>query len=204
MKENKKERPIEQEAVNTTIVGGRPPGAGKPVGNIPRGIEVLVKKASIDSAFESLLLEKRADAAKEIELALEPSEVMMLNAVPREQLESIIAKTSIKPSQRVAFMGKVAALMIVALSASVGCKKTDDNQKTEGKKPEYNENEFPPSVEEGHRPDRPEETYISPEWEKVMKEGFANYRRRILAEQKKKEEELKIMPPTAGIRPDSF
>ena len=38
------DRPQEQEAVRTTIVGGRPPGSGKSVGNIPRGIEVLVKK----------------------------------------------------------------------------------------------------------------------------------------------------------------
>ena len=59
----KKERPPEQEAVNTTIVGGRPPGCGKPVGEIPRGIEILVKKASVDEAFKELLLARRAEAA---------------------------------------------------------------------------------------------------------------------------------------------
>ena len=32
-------RPVEQEAVRTTIVGGRPPGSGKSVGAIPRGID---------------------------------------------------------------------------------------------------------------------------------------------------------------------
>ncbi|MCP4231568.1 MAG: hypothetical protein GY771_15670, partial [bacterium] len=42
---------IEREAVRTTIVGGRPPGSGKSNGSIPRGIEVLVKKASVDAVF---------------------------------------------------------------------------------------------------------------------------------------------------------
>jgi hypothetical protein len=35
------DRPREQEAVRMTIVGGRPSGSGQPVGDIPRGIEVL-------------------------------------------------------------------------------------------------------------------------------------------------------------------
>ena len=47
---------MEQEAVRTTIVGGRPPGCGQPVGQIPRGIEVLVKKAAVDPEFKTLLL----------------------------------------------------------------------------------------------------------------------------------------------------
>ena len=38
-------QPLEQESVRTTIVGGRPPGSGKPMGNVPRGIEVLLKKS---------------------------------------------------------------------------------------------------------------------------------------------------------------
>ena len=33
---------VEQESVRTTIVGGRPPGCGQPIGPIPRGIEILV------------------------------------------------------------------------------------------------------------------------------------------------------------------
>jgi hypothetical protein len=39
--DKKPEKPKEKEAVYTTIVGGRPPGCGTQVGNIPRGIEVL-------------------------------------------------------------------------------------------------------------------------------------------------------------------
>lgn len=92
--------------------------------DIPRGIEVLVKKASIDPAFKKLLVEKRADAAKTIDLRLELSEIAMINAVPEAQLESIISRTIVLPRQRKVFLGRVAALMIVALGAAVintGC-----------------------------------------------------------------------------------
>mgnify|MGYP000513039370 CR=1 FL=1 len=209
MKEQKKERPIEQEAVKTTIVGGRPPGSGKPVGKIPRGIEVLVKKASIDSAFKTLLLEKRADAAKEIELALEPSEVMMLNAVPREQLESIITKTTIRPSQRAAFMGKVAALMIVALTATSGCKKVSEGIRPD--RPEYENENYQPEETEGVRPDRPE--YKEETEEKEPENIPAPTGIRPDIPEVNKEEEIAPEPPedekkeypdhlTKGIRPD--
>jgi hypothetical protein len=116
-------RPIEHEAVKTTIVGGRPPGSGKPVGPIPRGIEVLIKKAAVDPEFKALLLEKRADAAREIGLVLDPAEAMMLRAAPAAQLEAIIARTSVAPSQRSAFLGRAAAVMLVALGAGTiaGC-----------------------------------------------------------------------------------
>ena len=193
MKEQKKGRPIEHEAMKTTIVGGRPPGAGKPVGKIPRGIEVLVKKASIDSVFKTLLLEKRADAAKEIELALEPSEVMMLNAVPREQLESIIAKTTIRPGQRAAFMGKVAALMIVALSASVGCDKGAPREKpSEGIRPDREEyREYTKGCEPDIPPPKEKEPEVSPKSGDETSEG----------KETSKEEAKSILAPT-GIRPD--
>ena len=61
---------IECEAVRTTIVGGRPPGSGTSIGSIPRGIEVLVKKAAVDPAFRTLLLERRGQAAEAIGLVL--------------------------------------------------------------------------------------------------------------------------------------
>ena len=115
--------------------------------NIPRGIEVIVKKASVDPAFKKLLLEKRADAAKTIDLKLEPSEIAMLNTVPQTQLESIISRTVVFPKQRKAFLGKVAALMVVALGAStIGCG-SEDNAETKGIRPER--------LTEGCRPDRP-------------------------------------------------
>jgi hypothetical protein len=47
METRKGEGYAEQPAIRTTIVGWRPPGPGKDVGSVPRGIEVLVKKAAV-------------------------------------------------------------------------------------------------------------------------------------------------------------
>ena len=122
MSERKNERLPEREAVRTTIVGGRPPGPGKDNGAIPRGIEVLVKKASVDGEFRGRLLTQRARAADEIDLILAPPEVTMLNMIPVEQLERIIAATKVPEFQRLAFMGKAAAAMLVALGLTgAGC-----------------------------------------------------------------------------------
>ena len=115
-------RPAEKEAIRTTIVGGRPPGCGEDVGEIPRGIEILVKKASVDAEFEKVLLEKRADAAEVIGLELTPAETAMLNAVPRAQLEVIIARATVEPKNKRAFLGAAAAVMLVALGAMQGCR----------------------------------------------------------------------------------
>lgn len=118
----------EREAVRTTIVGGRPPGSGKALGPIPRGIEVLVKKASVDPAFRLALLNNRAAAANEIGLKLEPAEAMMLNGAAAPQLEAIIGATRVHPTQRSAFLTKVAAVMLAAMGLTqIGC---DDNQPT--------------------------------------------------------------------------
>jgi hypothetical protein len=110
--------PQEFPAVVTTIVGGRPPGCGKQVGQIPRGIEVLVKKASVDPGFRSRLLASRSAAAREIGLALEPAEAMMLDLVPAAQLEAIIVQTTVEPAKQSLFLGKAAAVMLAALGAS--------------------------------------------------------------------------------------
>ncbi len=161
MKKDTKKRPVEQMAVKTTIVGGRPPGPGKSVGDSPRGIEVLVKKASIDREFKELLLEKRADAAKKIDLSLGPPEIAMLDAVPAAQLEAIISKTTVRPRQRKAFLGKVAALMIVALGASTfesGCERTEKTKGIGPDRPEKKEQEERRNRErltDGCRPDYP-------------------------------------------------
>lgn len=110
--------PQEMPAVVTTIVGGRPPGCGKQLGQIPRGIEVLVKKASVDPAFRARLLAARSGAAHEIGLSLEPAEAMMLDLVPATQLDAIIAQTKVEPSKQPLFLGKAAAVMLAALGAS--------------------------------------------------------------------------------------
>jgi hypothetical protein len=105
-------------AVRTTIVGGRPPGCGKMLGEIPRGIEVLVKKAAVDPAFRRLLLARRAEAAEEIGLVLQPAEVALLDAVPDQQLRAVIDRTRVAPEVRPAFLGKAAAVMLVALGVT--------------------------------------------------------------------------------------
>jgi len=108
----------EQPAVRTTIVGGRPPGSGKGVGDVPRGMEILVKKAAVDAAFREILVAERAAAADRIALKLEPSETAMLAAIPAGQLERVIAGTRVSPHLRAAFMGYTAAVMLAALGAT--------------------------------------------------------------------------------------
>ena len=126
--DKKSEKPKEQEAVYTTIVGGRPPGSGTSIGNIPRGIEVLVKKASVDEEFRKLLLEKRAEAAKEIELELDQTEAAMLGAISREQLEKIIDNTKVPTEHKGIFLRKLgkAMLAIVLAGAASGMMKSCD------------------------------------------------------------------------------
>ena len=90
--------------------------------DVPRGIEVLVKKASIDAEFRALLMESRLDAAASIGLELKPAEMAMLEAIPPRQLEAIIAAAKVDPPARPAFLGKVAAAMLIALGATaVSC-----------------------------------------------------------------------------------
>jgi hypothetical protein len=115
----------ESVAAKTTIVGARPPGPGRQLEDVPRGIEVLIKKASVDPAFRQLLLDKRAEAAREIALELLPAEIMALNAIPRSQLEKTIEKTTVPDPQRRAFLGQVGAVMLAALTLGLsGCDET--------------------------------------------------------------------------------
>ncbi len=106
--EPRKDRPEEMPAVRTTIVGGRPPGAGTQIGAIPHNLEILIQKAAVDPEFKARLLEKRSAAAAELEMTLGPAEVAMLDAVPAEQLEAIIAGTKVPEATRRALLGKVA------------------------------------------------------------------------------------------------
>ncbi|MGD8718950.1 MAG: Os1348 family NHLP clan protein [Candidatus Zixiibacteriota bacterium] len=111
------------DAARTTIVGGRPPEAAAIPRAIPRGIEVLVKKAAVDPAFRDMLLEKRAEAAQSIGLKLTPEEAAMLAAVPLAQLEGIIAHTRVSPKLRPAFLGYAATAMLAALGIGTSCSK---------------------------------------------------------------------------------
>lgn len=111
----KSKQPKEQDAVFTTIVGGRPPGSGTKVGAIPHGIEVLVKKASVDMEFRKKLIEKRGEAAQEIELELTEAEKNMLSSISIEQLEKIIDNTKVKPEHQEIFLGNVGKLMLAVV-----------------------------------------------------------------------------------------
>ena len=121
----------EADAVRTTIVGGRPPGSGRNNVAVPRGIEVLVKKAAVDAEFRTLLLEQRGTAAASIELQLDPAESAILNAIPQTQLARIVDQTVVGSELRSAFLGRAAAVMLAALGAGIaaGCGKAGDQAK---------------------------------------------------------------------------
>lgn len=102
---------------DTTIVGARPPADGKFLARLPQGIEVLVRKASVDPAFKQALLADRPTAASGIGLELSSSEQALLKAVPDSQLRAIIEATVVEPGIRPAFLGRTAAVMLAALSA---------------------------------------------------------------------------------------
>lgn len=130
---------------------------------IPQGIEVLVRKASVDPAFRALLLEQRAAAAGQIGLALDPAEAMMLAAVPAAQLEAIIARTDVPQEHRRAFLGQAAAAMVAALGAMAGgaCLAGVQSPPTKGIRPDpplvapTGIRPDPPPVSRGIRPDVP-------------------------------------------------
>ena len=71
-----------------------PPDSQMRVGAIPHGVEVLLKKASVDPEFRTLLLEQRGDAARVIDLELTDAERQMLAHIPAEQLEQIISQAT--------------------------------------------------------------------------------------------------------------
>ena len=103
-------------------IGGRPAGSGRSIGTIPRGIEVLVKKAVVDPAFRELLFEQRGAAAAGIRLELDPAENAMLSAIPREQLAQIVSQTTVPDEQRRVFLGRLAVAMLAVVGGSLaGC-----------------------------------------------------------------------------------
>ena len=123
----------------------------------PQGIEVLVKKASIDPDFAELLLVDREAAAREIGLELDRSEAMMLAAVPTEQLEAIIARTIVPNEHRRAFLGKAAAAMLAAIGlASPGCARPDHLRPVGGSRPPGPVGKAPEAAKHGNqRKDEP-------------------------------------------------
>ncbi len=92
---------------------------------IPRGLEVLLKKASIDPAFKALLLARRGEAAETIGLTLEPAEIVLLQSTSVDHLEAIIARTTVPQEHRRAFLGHAAAAMLAAVGVT-GLAGSDD------------------------------------------------------------------------------
>lgn len=84
------------------------------IGSMPVGIEVLIKKASVDPEFRQILLEKRGVAARDIGLELTETEKNMLLSISHEQLEKIIRNTKVKPEHLSIFRGKTVKLMLAA------------------------------------------------------------------------------------------
>ncbi len=83
-----------------------------------RGVDVLLKKAAVDGVFKKLLLEKRAAAAEAIGLELDAAEAALLEAVPESHLAAVIARTTVSPKIRPAFLGYAAGVMLAALGAT--------------------------------------------------------------------------------------
>jgi hypothetical protein len=81
-------------------------------GSNPLVIEVLIRKASVDPDFRKLVLEKRADAAKEIGLELSPDVAATINSVPAELLDKIIAATKVTDEDRREFLGRMGLRML--------------------------------------------------------------------------------------------
>ena len=134
---------------------------------IPRGIELLVKKAAVDADFRELLLDQRDAAADAIGLRLDAAESLMLRAAPREQVESIIGRTRVAPGLRKVLMSGAAALMLAALGTStVSCERSvvtgsaPDLPEERGAATEVagdseeKSDESCPVTEDGARPDR--------------------------------------------------
>jgi hypothetical protein len=198
----------EKEAVRTTIVGGRPPGSGRSNVTVPRGIEVLVKKAAVDPEFRKLLFEQRGGAAAAIELELDPAENAVLSAIPREQLVQIVSQTTVPMEQRRVFLGRIAAAMLAVLGVGLtGCEPPAqpagvraDLPPTEGIRPDRPKSNTPKSPVEpapaGVRPDPPPSTN-SPSTNKPP-----STTRGIQPDRPKSDATNATVQWTLGIRPD--
>ncbi|HUT35005.1 MAG TPA: hypothetical protein VNE39_16055 [Planctomycetota bacterium] len=118
-------RPAEQPAAKAAVVGGRPPGPGKPLGSVPHGIEVLLIEASVDPRFRELLLEKRAEASKAIGVTLSAIEAGLLNDIPASHLTQVIAQTRVSKRLRSEARRKAAKVALAALGTAAlahGCR----------------------------------------------------------------------------------
>ena len=102
-----------------TIVGGRS-RSNRLVGDFPRGIEILLKKASVDSAFGQYLLQTPLEAARSIALDLKPVEINILTNTPRPLLQKMIISTRVPKHHVKTFRtATVTAMLALVLSTTV-------------------------------------------------------------------------------------
>lgn len=104
-----------------TIVGGRPPSKGRGT-PFPPGIDVLLRKASVDPAFRVRLRADPEAASASIRLVLTPTERAILAAISTEELERSIDAVFVPETQRPIFRAaKAAAMVAVVLGVVVAC-----------------------------------------------------------------------------------
>ena len=99
-----------------TIVGGRPQAPRSMRSDIPRGLEILVKRAAIDTSFRAELLKRREKIAEELKIPLDASEIAMLACIPSEHLEKMIQATEVPPAQHKLLAKGTAAAMLALLA----------------------------------------------------------------------------------------
>jgi hypothetical protein len=109
-----------------TIVGGRS-NSDTNHDLFPRGIEILIKKASCDRKFKKKLLKDPLKAADILSLELNENEKKIITETSKSLLKSMIKKTNIKKRHENAFMTKSASVMLSALLAGdISCDLIDD------------------------------------------------------------------------------
>lgn len=96
------------------VAGGKSPANDTGTPKTPRGVELLIKLASVDSDFRQLLLKSWEAAAKMIKLDLDPGECAMLSAISREQLAQSIDRFQMPEKERRAFLEQLATAMLPA------------------------------------------------------------------------------------------
>ena len=97
-----------------TIVGGRS-RSNRLVGNFPRGIEIMLKKAAVDPSFSQYLVQDPINAAGSIALDLKPVEINILTNTSKSVLEKMIASTRVPKQHVKTFRTATAAAMMVAV-----------------------------------------------------------------------------------------
>jgi hypothetical protein len=102
-----------------TIVGGRS-AEQRDQNNYPRGIEILLKKAKVDPAFQKLFLEDPLAAAKSIDLDLKESEKKILKNTLKPVLKTMIDNTFVPKHHVKTFLtAQTAAVLAFVLTSCV-------------------------------------------------------------------------------------